>query len=79
MRVYNYNSFGNYCFTRVMLYLLASCQEESVCGLMLEEVVQRYPFLFYYACEGEEVYGGEEIYHFKNTNVEEKLTTYRML
>ena len=39
-----------------MLYLLITCEDRNLQALLIEEMVQRYPFLFYYASENE-VYG----------------------
>ena len=58
---YNYNSFGHYAFTRILFFLIAACPHGKTIALMLEEVVARYPFLFYYALE-EEYYGSEGLY-----------------
>lgn len=58
---YNYDSFGNEVFTRLLLFLLATCPHTHTQCLLVEEVLARYPFLFYYAAE-KGLYGDDSIY-----------------
>ena len=57
---YNYNSFGNHCFTRLLAFLAATSAPQTQL-MIFEEVIVRYPFLFCYAAEGE-LYGPLSIY-----------------
>ena len=41
-------------------------------------MVQRYPFLFYYAAESE-VYGDDRLYRYSGENEEQKETVYKMI
>ena len=63
---YNFNSFGHYCFTRFLVFLLGASTYNKVSpnieNLILEETVCRYPFLFYYATEKDAYYGPKELY-----------------
>lgn len=59
---YNFNSFGHYTFTRLLIFLLASCDSVNLEGLILDETVSRYPFLFFFATENEEFFGAAELY-----------------
>ena len=47
---YNYNSFGNDIFTKVMFWVAVSISPD-IEALIIEEVMMRYPMLFYYASE----------------------------
>ena len=51
---YNFSSFGNNCFTKLM-FLLGRIERDYE-RLILEEVMSRYPFLFYYSMEEGEPY-----------------------
>jgi hypothetical protein len=57
---YNYNSFGHYCFTR-MLAFLAATSPPNIQALIIDEVIARYPFLFCYAAE-RGLYGPPSLY-----------------